>query len=364
MSTKNSLIQEKTKTELVICILNWNGWQDTIECLTSLLESTFMPFRILLIENGSTDNSLQMIQSWADKHTPHAMRRKGNDRVNILSYDLAGLLGKTHPVDARITGEREDIILVKSTKNLGFARGSNAGIRIASQFGFKNILLLNNDTTVEKKCLETLMQFLRQHPEYDIITPKIYNFHKPDTIWNCGGKLTWTGSRKYYFRDRTDTRKTEDGYRDITFITGCALLVRTKIFQQYGLLSQKFFFGEEDYEFSRRMKKHSVKMAAVLPAKVFHKIGGSLENSATENPLDKHIIFYLNRFIDLKQFYPRVYWRIWRWFALCYILPMLKMKYSIGIKKLFHFGSFILTFSMKKNEVSADDFCTIQSLQI
>jgi len=345
------LKQEKCKTQLAIIILNWNSWNDTFECLTSLLESTFTDFKIFLVDNDSSDDSIVQILSWA---------KEKRGRINVHPYKLSDLHNTTLP-NFKDTGNGDDIVLIKSPENMGFARGCNAGIRLAIQTGFKNIMLLNNDTTIDKECLKELMHFLDRHPEYDVITPKINHYLQRDRIWNCGGRLTWTGSRKYYCRDKIDNQKTEDGFRKITFITGCALMARTKIFHNYGLLSEKFFFGEEDYEFSRRMKKHSVHMAAVFPARVYHKIGRSLESITMENPLDKHIIFYLNRFIDLKQFYPRMYWSIWRWFALCYILPMLKLKYHTRIKELLHFGSLILTYSKERDGISSEDFFKLKS---
>lgn len=349
-------ISPLNKAELAIIILNWNGWQDTCECLASLLDGSFQDFQVLLIDNGSTDDSLRKIKSWL-KGLPHPgiesyNRKLNKNPVSFLEIKDEEIVQKQFQKDI---GSYK-ILLVKNRFNLGFAKGCNLGIRFSLSAGFPYILLLNNDTTVDGSCLKFLMSFMNQNPEFGIVTPKIYYYDKPDTIWNCGGKLTFTGKRKYYYINKKDNRHTLNGHHQISFVTGCALFSRSDIFRDYGPLSENFFFGEEDYEFSLKMKKNDVKMASLFCAKVYHKIGATERVVFEKNRLPKAFVFYLNRYIDLKSYYPLWYWRIWRIFSLLYIIPFLLINYKVTVPQLGKFVFLLLKYSSEKDRVQKETF--------
>ena len=347
-------------SDIAIVVLNWNGWRDTLECLTSLTDSARQNFKIVLIDNGSTDSSLEKIRSWSRGELPVSIGplygKKKRMRLNLIEYDLSEISETSRPNQLSQEERKSDVVLIKSRVNLGFAKGCNVGIRYALQHNFEKILLLNNDTVVDSDCLRILSEFLDRNRTYGIVTPKIFYYDQPDKIWNCGGRLTFTGSRKYYCKDRNDDGCTQNEMMDITFITGCALLARTDIFKRYGLLTEKFFFGEEDYEFSLRMKKNKVKMAAVLSTKVYHKVGISQNGVFDQNALAKAFIFYLNRFVDLRLYYRNLYWKIWRVASFGYILPLLKITYGVPLNKLYQFSSLLLQYSQTHDGVGENDF--------
>ena len=254
-----------------IIILNWNGADDTLACLDSLAKAEG-DFRIYVVDNGSTDDSLACIQGWIDGH---------------------------NEVDVR---------LVPLDKNYGFARGNNKGLEVAQLCNPDSYLLLNNDTEVCPDFLVQLESFSKKHPEYRVLTPKINFFYDKQKIWNCGGKLSF-GFRKYYYAGQHNSAVREAEYIPISFVTGCALFFYPELLDEHGhLLTERFFFGEEDFEFSLRMKEQGVPMACVLDSLIFHKVGASSDKMQR---LGKVYLHYLNRFIDIRVYSSPLFYCIW-----------------------------------------------------
>ncbi len=328
------------QNNLAIIILNWNGWQDTIECLESLFKETWQQFSVVIIDNGSKDNSLKKIISWI------------RDRFTYKLYDISDIEGKL--VDKR-DGYR--IVLIKSKENVGFAKGCNIGIRYAIKAGFRKIFLLNNDTIIEPDTLQILADFNKNNPQFSVLTPLINYYDQREIVWCFGGKLTYTGRRYFNYYNQNEG-KIRNKFIPVTFVTGCALYADIEIFKQCGFLTEKFFVGEEDYNFSLLMKKNNIKMAAVADAKIYHKVNMSKQKALhPENRLPYMFIGYLSRFIDKKFFCKStVYWKFWRFLSLSYILPKLIFFKRYGIKQIFHLMHLLIYYSNKLNEVDKEMF--------
>ena len=255
-----------------IIILNWNGADDTLACLDSLAKAEG-DFRIYVVDNGSTDNSLARIQSWMDGHVEVEVR------------------------------------LVPLDTNYGFARGNNKGLEVARLDNPDSYLLLNNDTEVCPDFLVQLESFSRKHPECRVLTPKINFFYDKQKVWNCGGKLSF-GFRKYYYAGQPHSAVSESEYIRISFITGCALFFYPELLDEQGhLLTERFFFGEEDFEFSLRMKEQGISMACVLDSLIYHKVGASGNKM---NSVGKLYMHYLNRYIDVRQHMKGASFTLWK----------------------------------------------------
>jgi GT2 family glycosyltransferase len=354
------------KTDVAVIVLNWNGWKDTLECLASIKGSSSDSYTIIVVDNGSTDNSIERIKQWANGDASVEVCSK---EQNLQSFPLAikeirrsDLLNGIYPDTSSSPRHECSIVIIRNDTNLGFAGGMNVGIKYALQHGFDKIFLLNNDTVVHPDCIGVLSAFLDIQGIYDIVTPKIYYYGSTDRIWNCGGKLTWTGSRRYYYYDRQDSSRTKGGIKKVTFITGCAFFIRADIFKKYGMFTEKFFFGEEDYEFCMRMKKNRIRIAANMSAIVFHKMEVSQRAAFQEDALAKFFIFYLNRFINMKSYYPKFYWRVWRFASFFYILPLLMVKYRVLPAQGIRFAHSLLKYSSSRVCVTRSDFFNAKTL--
>jgi GT2 family glycosyltransferase len=324
-----------------IVILNWNGHDDTIACLKSLAESSYDNFEVILVDNASVNNSVDLIKDWINKNHQAGIGKK---------FEIADSLIYTEPFYESI-----NITIIENSENVGFAKANNIGIAQAIKHHADYVLLLNNDTVADRDSLQELIEFFTAHTEYSVATPQIRYFDKPEMIWNCGGKLTSLGSRKYFFDDRHFSELPETDYLKITFITGCALIAKTEVFKNFGPLTEDFFFGEEDYEFSIRMKKNKIKIACVLNSVIYHKVNSSI-SKASAITIGKIYIHYLNRFINLRNYMSPLKWQMWRHVYLIYIFVLLKFRHKIDFKVIQNFNKSLLEKSLTLKEVNKVTF--------
>lgn len=298
-----------------IIILNWNGADDTLACLESLAKAEG-DFRVYVVDNGSSDDSLQRIEAWLGAHAAF------------------------------------DGCLVPLDKNYGFARGNNKGIAVARQDNPDSYLLLNNDTEVRPDFLVQLKRFSQKNPLYRILTPKINFYYDKQKIWNCGGVLRF-GFRKYYYAGESNSAVRETGSIPISFVTGCALYFYPELLDEEGkLLTERFFFGEEDFELSLRMKAQHVKMACVLDSLIYHKVGASGNKMLHSGKVYLH---YLNRFVDIRIHKPSFFYKCWAVVNIPFcMLHFYKAGYSVsGTLKLMRR---LFDDARRKDAVTQEDF--------
>lgn len=305
---------------LGIVILNWNGFQDTIECIESLLKSEYQEFRIYLIDNFSTDGSQKKLQTY------------------ILDNNIS-----------------DKVVLILNTENSGFAIGSNIGIRKALEHKCSYIWLLNNDTIVMPDTISKLINFMQTNKS-QIVTPKILYYSEQSTIWNCGGKLCRFGFKRYYFNNQSITKCPDASFK-ITFVTNCASMFESSYFIKYGLLSEKFFFGEEDFEMSLRNLKNNVSMYCVPTSIIYHKVSSSIcKDFSLEKKVRIDFLYYLNRMIDMKLFFNnsfifKSYFALYRF----YIVRLLKRK-SYSQKTILSFVKELKSLTSENNSVDKKMF--------
>src|SRR4030042_3841159 len=192
--------------KVYIIILNWNGCNDTIECIESLKSVTYPNFSVVVVDNASSDNSIDVI--------PRKYR---------------------------------DIAFIEVKKNMGFAGGNNIGIKYALEHGADYILLLNNDTTVEPNFLTELVRTAETDNKVGILGPKIYFYSEPVRIWFGGGKLNWLrkkGTHLDYLKiDNKNLAPEKPKLKK--FITGCCLLIKKDVVKRLGLMSEDYFLYYE-----------------------------------------------------------------------------------------------------------------------
>lgn len=317
-----------------IIILNWNGWHDTIDCVKSLMNTLGEEFFIVIIDNGSTNDSVTEL-------------RKNFSKISDSNFYYCESLSSQLPDKVN----NKTIILVNASFNYGFAKGNNIGLNIAKRYSPQYYMLLNNDTEVEPNFLEVLVSFIKDNPTYSALTPRIAYYFNPELIWNCGGSLKW-GFRKYYYGDKPISSIKEDNHIDIEYITGCALFFKPSLIETDNLLTERFFHGEEDIEFSYRMKKKGNKIACVLSSHILHKVGMSLGNNYN---IGKIYVHYLNRFIDMRLQMPKVSYFTWKLVYYPYISFLLH-KLNFSMATILHFINRLEKESKQLNGVSKEKF--------
>jgi len=212
--------------------------------------------------------------------------------INLVVVDN----GSPEPLK-RLKEKFPEVIFLKSKQNLGFSEGNNLGIRYSLRKGADYILLLNNDTTVERSLVSRLLEAAVKESQVGIVSPKIFfapgfEYHrsryKPGergrVIWYAGGKIDWQNVfASHRGVDEVDTGQYEQqGPTD--FASGCAMFVKKEVFDKVGFLDRRYFLYLEDLDFCLRAKVAGFKTIYSPAAKVWHynagssQVGGSLHD--------------------------------------------------------------------------------------
>lgn len=281
--------------DIAVIILNWNGEDDTIECLESLDPQSI--YDIFLLDNGSKTKSIEAIRK----------------------YLINSKYSYCEVVNSIEINNDINLYFILSSDNKGFARGNNFVVdQIKNTYDY--VLLLNNDTEVPVDTIASMLNTLKVY-ELSAVTCDIRYYDDKNALWNAGGKFKWYGDRKYFDQKIID-KKELDGETFIfaEFITGCALLVDSAYIRKYGLFTDKFFHGEEDYNLCLNLKKRGLKVGVDLSVRLYHKVGKSLKPEENTNRyFNACTVHYSNRIIDYKEFMPKVQWLLWREFYLSLI---------------------------------------------
>lgn len=220
---------------VAIIIVNYNGAEDTIECVKSLNKINYDNYKIFVIENGSS-------------------KKPTKDQIDYLK-------GQT--------------VYIESAENLGFSGGNNIGIRKAIENEFDYMLLLNNDTTVEPDFLSILIDAATKKNNVGIVGGKIAFYSNPSHLWYGGGhmdeKLGGGAHERWNDLNPEDTGE----IREVTFITGCLMLIPTEVVKKVGLLSEEYFLYAEDTDFCYKVLEAGYKLWFCENTLIYHKVSAS-----------------------------------------------------------------------------------------
>jgi GT2 family glycosyltransferase len=220
-----------------VVLVNWNGKADTLECLASLRQDTYPNKRLIVVDNGSQDDSVAAIQA-----------------------------------------EFPDTVIVELGANLGFTGGNNAGIRDALDADMEFILLLNNDTIVEPDALDALVEAAHKHPEVGIFTPVIHYYDDRSHVWLAGTKMDITRGIAAHDNSRVPGR--DEAPVEIPWASGCAMLIRAEIVRMVGGLDDRYFIYWEDVDYCLRTRAAGWTIALVPAARIYHKISQCFQSAS------------------------------------------------------------------------------------
>ncbi len=252
---------ENKLTSVAAVVVNWELPQDTITCIESLNKSRGVKLDVLVVDNGSRDNSVELIRS-------------------------------AFP----------NLQLIELPENLGFSGGYNAGIREALKGDSTFIFILNNDTVVEPDAIAILA-----NSNWDIAVPKILFLDHPDLIWSAGAR--WRNFppsvAMHGYLNRDDG--TYDKPHVLEYATSCALLVKREVLFRVSGFDEDFQNYADDYDFFYRTNQAGFRSGYVPKARIYHAVSASLGEGSPKKWWFRGrntVLFYRksNRF-------PR--WKLW-----------------------------------------------------
>jgi GT2 family glycosyltransferase len=255
--------------KLAIIVLNWNNATDTIVCLESLSKLDYLDYDVLVVDNGSTDDSA-----------------------------------------ARISSRFPEIKLLQTGANLGYAEGNNVGIRYALEHEVDYVCILNNDIILEPRCLKALVDEAKGSPDVGLVGPKVYFFEPSDMVFAAGSVIDWKRGellhRGIWQRESEVGPLHTLGPEDVDFIVGCCVLVKRELVEQIGLLDSRYYLNFEDVDLCVRARQAGYRVRYTPEAIGRHKVSASLGRGSPANT------YYMTR-NSLLFFWTHLDgWRRWR----------------------------------------------------
>ena len=232
--------------KIAIIIVNWKQYELTINCLLSLKKLEYKNWKVILVDNESNFEKINKIKSDFNK-----------------------------------------VEVIESKENLGFASANNLGIKYAIKNKFEYVMLLNNDTEVNKKFLLPLLNSFQNDNSLGAVQPLIMNYNNRAKVWNAGGYLN------NFFGFPYTNKKLNNKNRQIDWITGCCIVLKTQVIKKAGLIDEDFFAYYEDVDWSLRIKKLGYKLGIVESSVIFHHGTKSSNDSNSEGNLSP-FVHYLN----------------------------------------------------------------------
>jgi len=240
----------------VVCsVLNWNNYEDTRECVESLLECEYPNLEILLVDNGSTDDS-----------------------------------------GRRIAAEFDAVTGLFLEENLGFGGGQNHGIRWAREHGADYVMLVNNDTVFHEPGLfGELVETMDANPEIGMLTPQVY---KPDTEechFRRGVIYREVATPDYEYPEVEDGTKLVDN----DYVPFVAALIRSEVVEDVGLHPEEYFLYYGDLDYCTRIRRAGFTIKTYLPGCVYHGVSNTSGESV--KPIQSYYTTR-NRFLWARNF--------------------------------------------------------------
>jgi GT2 family glycosyltransferase len=217
-----------------VVVLNWNGEAVIRECLDSLLAMSHPNYRVMVVDNASSDGSPDVVAA-----------------------------------------EYPQVKLLRLPENLMYAGGNNAGIRAALSDGAEAVMLVNNDTRADPELLTRMASALWARPRAGVAGPKILYYDAPEVVWSAGGQVNVPlGVVRHIGIRRRDSGR-YSVQREVDYLTGCCLLMRAEALESVGPLDTSYVIYSEDVDWCLRARAKGWKCVFVAEARLWHKVSFS-----------------------------------------------------------------------------------------
>jgi len=229
---------------VAVVVLNWNNGPDTVAAIRSLAESDYPNQSVLVVDNGSTDDSLAQIRAAASE-------------VEILAL----------------------------ASNLGYAEGNNVAIRHVLARRPDYVLVLNNDTLVAPDMISQLVAIAERSPRIGMVGPAMYCEQPRDLVFCLGSRVNWRQgalNHRGMFQDASVHVQLNEP-EAVDFILGCAVLVKRSAIEAVGLMNPAYYLNYEDVEWGIDAGRAGFEVWYAPQAILWHKVSATLGRASPAN---------------------------------------------------------------------------------
>ena len=274
-------------TSVAIVTINWNGWRDTIDCLIALRKTHGVDWHLFIVDNGSTDDSLEHLK-----------------------------------------GLGTDVTLIETGINGGWTGGSNVGVSFAVQLGYQYLFLLNNDAFVTPDTLKALLVASEVHGaagRRPVLGPLHKGISSTDFDFSLAVADPMTGIPEW----RTDRGNdlAHHGLISTAYVPGAALFAHRNHFEQVGYFDDRFFLNFDDTDWCFRAKALGFQTLLVNNSSIDHvgsaSIGGRLSSLQTYF-MTRNRLLFAEKHCTATQRLNLLRWNVWQ------ARQLLKDKGSVG----------------------------------
>lgn len=291
---------------IYIVLVNWQRYDDTVECLESLMRLDGPAFRVLVVDNESSAKGVESLAAWASSKSiaspsgpPWQIGRIGPRLVDPSSFSVLCSLA---------TSINTTIGVVCLLENTGFAHANNVGIRLALQDPDCDFVwLLNNDTVVASDALGQMLTVVNAHPNIGILGSLLLYYDRPGVIQSFGGRFhRLAGAGENIACGRSlDWLNVVADRSDPQYVVGASMIVSRCFLKEIGLLSEEYFLYFEELDWSYR-NKGRFRIARTSSAIVYHKEGAAIGTNSRGRPSDTSLYYYnVNLLRFTKKFHAR-----------------------------------------------------------
>lgn len=267
----------ESKDPLVyLLILNYKGYDDTCECIESLLEIQYSNCKLLIIDNDSQDGS-----------------------------------------EERLRERYPDIEIIQTHKNLGFAGGNNVGIKYAMDKSADYIGILNNDIIVDKNFLNVLVSTMESDKEIGIIGPAVCDYNNRGKVISAGAKMSLLTGEGVYIYVNEDYANISRNVIMCDYVNGCCMLVSADTINKVGYLPEIYFMYFEETEWCLKARKCGLKVVCDTSSVIWHKESAAIGD---DSPLKQYYLSR-NRVLFIKRnanFFQKLVFNIYIWLQMFY----------------------------------------------
>jgi GT2 family glycosyltransferase len=287
--TPCSSVGQPGRPPVFVIVLNWNGWRDTVECLESLFRLDYPDYRIVVVNNGSTDGSVEHICAWADGHEQLDLQHVPADLQGHVAppipKPIPWLVVQCDSVwqlrdKSSTVGQNEPaLIIIQTGANPGYAGGNNVGIRYALAQGAQYTWILNNDTLVDRRALGCLVRRMSLDKTIGLCGCTLLDYQEPHLVQAASGahydhrtSRHQSAGRGLHSALQLDIGEVEES---LSYVIGASVLASRSWIEDVGLMDERYFLYFEELDWAIRGRRLGYRLGYARDSFVYHKGGVS-----------------------------------------------------------------------------------------